>query len=230
MRVRNFGQRRSRRGQARRISQGRIKNGADRREMNKTELRGLYLQKRRELSPSDISEKSRHIADRFFSEFDLAAIRMVHCFISIPRLGEIDTSIIYERIWAEHPQVRMAAPRMATAEIESVSLGPEKELVENNWGIREPAGQSIIDPTEIDAVLVPVLCYDRHGNRIGYGKAFYDKFLAKCRPDCRKIGLSFFAPVDAIADLAEHDVPMDLCITPETLYSFAANSKPQNAT
>ncbi len=190
--------------------------------MNKSELRKVYLEKRRALSPNDVSEKSRQIADLLFVEFDLKAIETIHCYISIPRLGEIDTSLIYQRIWAEFPFVRMVAPRMSsvTGEIESLNLTPKTELLENSWGIREPVGNEIIDPSEIHAVLVPVLCYDRGGNRIGYGKGFYDRFLAKCRPDCRKIGLSFFAPVDKIDDIDEQDVPLDQCLTPGRSYAF----------
>ena len=190
--------------------------------MNKSELRSAYLEKRRDLSSSEISKKGRQIADRFFAEFDLINIRTIHCFISIPRLGEIDTSLIYERLWSESPGVRTVAPRMneVTGEIESLQFSPGSDLIENHWGIREPAGDEIIDPTEIDAVLVPVLCYDRDGNRIGYGKGFYDRFLAKCRSDCRKLGLSFFDPVDKIDDVSPYDIPIDGCITPENTYSF----------
>ena len=64
-------------------------------------------------------------------------------------------------------------------------------------------------PSEIDVVLVPLLCSDGQGYRVGYGKGFYDRFLVKCRPDCRKIGLSYFPPVDRIEDVTESDVKMD---------------------
>lgn len=191
--------------------------------MNKSELRSVYLEKRRDLSSVDISLKSRRIADRLFAEFDLTQMKTIHCFISIPRLGEIDTSLIYERIWSEFPQVLTVAPRMetVTGEIESLTFGPGSELEENRWGIREPEGSTIVDPAEIDAVIVPVLCYDRSGNRIGYGKGFYDRFLLKCRSDCRKIGLSFFGPVDKIDGIGEYDVPLDHCLTPDTSYTFS---------
>ena len=199
--------------------------------MNKSELRRIYLQKRQALSPDDISENSRQIADRFFREFDFTAIETLHCFISIPRLREIDTALIYKRIWADFPHVRVVAPRMnaMTGEIDSVSFTCEAELVENDWGIREPAGSEMIDPFEIDAILVPVLCYDRKGNRVGYGKGFYDKFLARCRGDCRKVGLSLFPPVDTINNVGEHDVPLDHCLTPDTFYSFSLGPRRPNA-
>ena len=193
--------------------------------MNKSELRAVFLEKRRKLSSLDTFEKSRQIADRFFAEFDVEQMRTIHCFISIPRLGEIDTSLIYERLWTEFPNVRTIAPRMnrVTGEIESLQFSLGSDLVENHWGIREPAGEPIIDPTEIDAVLVPVLCYDSYGNRVGYGKGYYDRFLSKCRAHCQKIGLSFFSPIDKIDDIGEYDVRIDSCITPELIYRFDVN-------
>ncbi|MBU3714597.1 MAG: 5-formyltetrahydrofolate cyclo-ligase, partial [Ferruginibacter sp.] len=59
------------------------------------------------------------------------------------------------------------------------------------------------------------------GYRVGYGKGYYDRFIKKyCIENVLKIGFSFFEPIDEIADIHEHDVCMDYCITPETIYSF----------
>ena len=69
-------------------------------------------------------------------------------------------------------------------------------------------------------VLVPLLCFDRSGHRVGYGKGYYDRFLRKCRADCKKIGLSMFDPVDEITDAGESDVRLDLVITPTATVSF----------
>ena len=192
--------------------------------MRKSELRSLYLKKRRDLSPPEIAAESRQIAERFFTETDLTLVRTIHCFISIARFGEIDTSLIYERIWAEFPNIRTVAPRMnkTTGTLEGLPFNSVSGLIENSWGIREPASNEIVDPTEIDMVLVPLLCYDRNGDRVGYGKGFYDRFLSTCRPDCLNIGLSFFAPVDKIDDVSESDVPLDRCITPDKVYEFQA--------
>jgi 5-formyltetrahydrofolate cyclo-ligase len=67
---------------------------------------------------------------------------------------------------------------------------------------------------------VPLLAYDKHGNRVGYGKGFYDNFLSKCKPETIKIGLSFFPPEDKIDDVSENDVNLDFCVTPEGIISF----------
>ncbi len=93
-------------------------------------------------------------------------------------------------------------------------------MVENSWGISEPSSGARIKPEEIDMVVVPLLCFDVSGHRTGYGKGFYDRFLAACRSDCVKIGVSHFGPVDRIDDIREHDVRLDACVTPGHTYTF----------
>ena len=69
-------------------------------------------------------------------------------------------------------------------------------------------------------VFVPLLAYDKQGNRVGYGKGFYDNFLSKCKPETIKIGLSFFPPEEKIKDVSESDVKLDFCVTPEEVFRF----------
>lgn len=164
---------------------------------------------------------SGEIAERFFAEVDLAGVRNIHTFIRIRKFNEIDTSNIYFRLWRDHPHVKTFAPRMnaATGELENVRFEAETEFTENLWGIREPVGDAS-DPAELDLVIVPLLCFDTRGHRVGYGKGFYDRFLAHCRPGCQKIGVSHFPPEPEIADIGENDIPLDACITPTKLFRF----------
>lgn len=77
-----------------------------------------------------------------------------------------------------------------------------------------------MDDKKIDVVFVPLLAFDKTGHRVGYGKGFYDDFLAKCRPQTIKIGLSFFDAEDHIEDIYQGDIPLDYCITPNKIYKF----------
>ena len=72
----------------------------------------------------------------------------------------------------------------------------------------------------INMIFVPLLSFDKNGYRVGYGKGFYDRYLSQCRGDCLKIGFSYFEPLDAIDDTNEFDVPLNLCVTPTTVYVF----------
>lgn len=188
--------------------------------MTKSDLRKTYLEKRRTLSPNENDELSRKITDKFFCDIDLSQVKSLHCFISLKRFNEIDTSFIFERIWRNFTGVRTLAPRVnfQSGELESIQFGPETELIENKWKIPEPLNGDTVKPEQIDMVLVPGLCFDRQGLRVGYGKGFYDRLLVKCRPDCIKIGLSFFQPVDRITDVHEGDAALDFCVTPDGIF------------
>lgn len=191
--------------------------------MKKAELRRLYLDKRRGLAAGEVARMSSLIAERFFNEVDLAAIKTLHTFIRIAKFKEFDTSMIYYRLWHERRGIATCAPvtDRETGELEARYFDDAAELAENDWGIREPAGTVKADPEEIDLVIVPLLCFDEAGHRVGYGKGYYDRFLARCRPDCLKLGVSLFPPVAAIEDIHDSDVPLDLCITPDRTYRFS---------
>jgi len=184
--------------------------------MTKSELRKLYLAKRQMMSPAERESISAQIAAIFFGNFDLAAIRCLHCFIPIERFNEVDTRPIFQRIWSDFPHIQTVVPRVnhETEELESLKYGPDVELVESRWQIGEPAHNQHVEPGEIDMVLVPLLCFDRRGHRVGYGRGYYDRFLGRCRADCRKIGLSMFEPVDEISDSHAKDVTLNFAVTP----------------
>jgi 5-formyltetrahydrofolate cyclo-ligase len=67
---------------------------------------------------------------------------------------------------------------------------------------------------------VPLLAFDIKGNRVGYGKGFYDKFLSECKPETIKIGLSFFDAEEIVEDTSIKDIQLDYCVTPNRIYKF----------
>ena len=191
--------------------------------MNKAELRKEYIERRRSLAPDEHSRLSREIVDRLFAEVDFASINAFHCYISLEHFGEVETDELFAQVWGKHPNIITTAPKIddATGEIVSPIYLPQTPTLENSWRIPEPAGSEVIAPEAIDLVIVPLLCFDRRGHRVGYGKGYYDRFLKQCRPDCIKAGLSFFPPVESIDDVNDADVPLDLCVTPSEIFRFS---------
>jgi 5-formyltetrahydrofolate cyclo-ligase len=99
---------------------------------------------------------------------------------------------------------------------------PDIKLTQNQWHILEPNFKlnyqlSIIN---YQLVIIPLLAYDYSGNRVGYGKGYYDRFLAQCSPNTIKVGLSFFEPVQLVEDVNQHDVRLDYCVTPTKVWVF----------
>jgi len=189
--------------------------------MNKSELRKIYLEKQKSLSDSERRETSRRIAERFFENFSLENICFLHVFLAIEKNREVETSYIFKRLWRDFPEITTVASRIdfRAMTLENLKLTPETKLVRNRWHIFEPTDGELIEIEKIDAVTVPLLCFDERGYRVGYGKGFYDKFLSECRTDCLKIGLSYFAPVAKIPDAREYDVKLDCCVTPEEIFN-----------
>ncbi len=190
--------------------------------MTKSELRKAYLQKRRLLSREDRRSESELIADRFFSVFDLSGVKVLHLFLSIEKLNEIDTEPIFSKLWRDFPYLETVVPRvdLESNEIASLKLTSQTALAVNQWQIPEPLSGVLVEPTLIDMVLTPGLCFDRSGHRVGYGKGFYDRFLRNGRPDCVKIGLSYFEPVEKIDDTHDGDIALDFVITPVEVFRF----------
>lgn len=187
--------------------------------MNKAELRRQYLAKQKAISDEERESASKRIADHFFSEFDLGRTRVLHSFVPIEKFKEINTRVIFSKLWREFPHIQTVVPRVdfATDQIRNLKFTHETELVRNVWDIDEPDHDDDVETQTIDMVLVPGLCFDRQGHRVGYGKGFYDRFLKTCRPACVKVGLSYFEPVELIDDVHEGDFRLDAVVTPDGL-------------
>ncbi len=188
--------------------------------MLKAELRKLMLQKRRALPADEVQHRSATIADQFFANFVLQPGQTVHVFLPIIKNNEVNTWLIIERLRLEHPDVRVAVPVTDVAQniLTHHHLTDEAILVENLWGIPEPQDALLILAPEVDVVLIPLLAFDETGHRVGYGKGFYDRFLADCRPDVLKVGLSLEPPVETITDPNPFDVPLDAVVMPDGVW------------
>jgi len=190
--------------------------------MTKPEFRKRYLEKRKSLTEAECLHYNQQLYHLFFTHFDLSFIKVLHLYLPLEKNKEPDTWQILDRIRREFPHIRISIPRVnnQTSDLENFYFEGLHEIAPNTWGIPEPKQGIPTRSSEIDLVLIPLLVFDEHGNRVGYGKGFYDRFLKQCRKDCRKVGLSFFEPVEQITDVNEFDVKMDACITPSKVYTF----------
>ncbi len=188
--------------------------------MRKSELRQNYLSKQKALSPQDRGVRSAAISEILFETFDLSQIEYLHLFLPIEKFNEINTRLIVEEVWRTHPHIQILVPRVdfSSDDIKSLSFTPDTNLAKNAWHIDEPTHDEFVDAEIVDMVLVPGLCFDSGGHRVGYGKGFYDRFLKRCRADCKKVGLTYFEPVDKIDDTHDGDVRLDIIISPDRMY------------
>lgn len=190
--------------------------------MTKAEFRKLFLAKRHALTPEESTVRSERITTNFFNFIDLPLGAVIHIFLPILKNNEPDTWLIINRIQRDFPSVKISIPRVlpSSNEMESFFLNEVTSLETNRWGIPEPVNGEITPVDTINHVLIPLLAFDRKGHRVGYGKGFYDTFLARCSRHTKRIGLSMFEGVEFIDDVNEYDQPLHHCITPERVYSF----------
>ena len=93
-------------------------------------------------------------------------------------------------------------------------------IKKNSYNIPEPVDGIKIESSQLEVVFIPLLAFDKQGHRIGYGKGFYDRFLANCKPETLKIGLSFFEAEEITFEASENDIRLDYCVTPNRVFLF----------
>jgi 5-formyltetrahydrofolate cyclo-ligase len=194
--------------------------------LTKAALRRAALPRRQALTKAEVAQRSQLLSEHLFRHFPVAQWRWLHVFLPLARKNEPDTWSIIHRIWAEQLPTRLAAPVVQPdgISLKHYALTATTPLVASRWGIPEPVAIPVTEvrPAQLDAVLVPLLACDRHGQRVGYGGGFYDRFLAECRPDAVFIGLNMLddAPVPALADVLPTDVPLHAYLTPGGVWNF----------
>jgi 5-formyltetrahydrofolate cyclo-ligase len=190
--------------------------------MNKREIRQQFLGQRQSLTSAAYAQLNLQLYQLFFASIDLSFVRILHTYLPIERNKEPDTWAIVDRIRREFVNVRIVVPRANTnGELENFYFEGLHQLETSAWGIQEPKQGIPAPANKIDMIIVPMLAVDARGQRVGYGKGYYDRFLKKCRPDCRSIGLSFFEPIDQIDDADEMDVRLSACLTPSKFIEFS---------
>ena len=188
-------------------------------DLTKLALRRSFLKKRHALSDKEHEDMSFAIANNCL-KLPIWHLDYYHIYLPIKAKAEIDTTLILTLLQGKDKQVIL--PRIKGSELEHILLTDITKLKTNTLGIVEPEKGIKISPEQIDVIFLPLLAWDKSGNRLGYGKGFYDNFLSLCKTNTIKVGLSFFDPVDKIVDIRSKDVRMDFCVNPEGIKKFTS--------
>ncbi len=189
--------------------------------MKKQEIREKYIEKRNQLSLEEVENWSDNIFHEL-SKNDIWEFENYMCYYPIPERKEVDTRTLIQELLKLQKKVFL--PKVKGKEMEAVSYTSDTVLVHNQWGIPEPEKGTLISAEKIEIIFVPMVICDHVGNRIGYGKGYYDKFLSQASSDIIKIGLSFFQPLEEIIPTEPFDIPLNYCVTPTRVVSFGSKS------
>src|SRR5690554_1725226 len=194
--------------------------------MDREEIRELYREKRRKLSIDECVNKSVNITNNLL-RYWMFNNKLIHCFLRIHRLKEVDTLPLIKKL-RERNKVCIPVSNFKANEMKHILLTDHTQFQDNPIGIPEPVNGEEVQSEKIDVVIVPLLAVDQHGNRLGYGKGFYDRFLAKCKPSTIFIGVTMFGIHDDFKEVDSYDIPLHYVVTPEGILKTIHGKRLEN--
>lgn len=187
--------------------------------MLKKALRLHYKTLRKQLSENQLEEMSLAVANNVLT-LPIWEKTYFHIFLPIEEHNEVNTEFILHLLSGKDKEIVISKSDFETRNMTHFLLTDNTKIKKNEYNIPEPVDGIEVPAKKIEVVFIPLLAYDKLGNRVGYGKGFYDKFLSECQPETIKIGLSFFEPEEQITDVFETDVKLDYCVTPNAVFKF----------
>lgn len=187
--------------------------------VKKQQLRTHYKKLRNALSTKQVADFSIKIANLTL-QLPIWDRSFFHVFLTIESLKEVITDPILSILLGKDKHIVLSKSDFKTRTLSHVLLQDNTRIKINSWNIPEPENGIAITTDQIEVIFIPLLAFDVHGNRVGYGKGFYDEFLKDCSKDTIKIGLSFFEAEATIEGVESHDISLDYCISPQKIYTF----------
>lgn len=179
-------------------------------DMDKQELRAYLKQKRAEIPPEQKKKADRIIVETIAASSAFRRAETV--LLYAPRGSEIDL-IPLVRL-ARGGGKRVAFPRCDTETntMRFFVLESDARLVKGAYGIFEPPLDApLCETDESTLCILPGLSFDPEGGRLGYGKGYYDRFLADFKGVT--LGAAYAALVAKKLPTEEHDVPVQILVT-----------------
>lgn len=179
----------------------------------KPEIRAEARRRLRSLSMEERALAEAEVTRLVWTVPEVAAARTLMLFADLPE--EVSTDAIAAQ--ALHAGIALVYPRvrMETRAMTLHRVTAPDQLAPASYGIREPdpALTEIVDPAEIEAVLVPGLAWDRRGGRLGRGAGYYDRLFAHDAWRGFRCGVFFaFQEVPAVPT-EPWDVPLHAVVT-----------------
>ena len=172
---------------------------------NQDDIRRRIRARKQLVDDTERREAARRVFDRVRRMAAFVVAERVLLYHSLP--DELSTIEFMERMQGKK---KFFLPRVNGLNLEILPYERSRMHL-GAFRIEEPTGDNTVDISEIDLVIVPAVAFDRHGNRVGRGKGYYDRLLENCR--ALTIGVGYeFQLVDEI-DAEEHDIPLDFVVT-----------------
>ncbi|MCY7695953.1 5-formyltetrahydrofolate cyclo-ligase [Bacillus altitudinis] len=139
--------------------------------------------------------------------------------LTMSRGKEIPTMPLIEKAWEEGKTVCIPTCFPKTKEMVFYEYTPETKMTSSYFGLLEPdpLESTVVHKEAIDLIIVPGVCFDQRGYRIGFGGGYYDRYLADYHGGtialCLSLQQTRHIPAEA------HDIPVSMIVSEKgTLY------------
>lgn len=179
----------------------------------KVDLRAIMVARRRAIPEKVRIRMDESIAGHLLALPEVIGAHHIHLYLSIPASAEVDTALIIDGLTAMHK--RLSVPVVHNGTLLSAGYHKGDALGTAQFGQPEPRHRSVVDESDLDLVLLPLLAFDSRGYRLGYGKGFYDRFLQRLgkqgvRPF--RAGLSYLQQKIDMLPVDPWDEPLDAVV------------------
>jgi len=182
--------------------------------LTKTIFRREILSQKRRVCAHEYEKRNRLFAENARTLLDRLDASVLHVYLPIVRNREPDTFPLLQHYYRQGATVVVTRTLFDKAEMLHFQYNDQLVLENNSFGIPEPVTGEPANLDLVTAVLVPLLAADKMGNRVGYGKGYYDRMLHLLPAGARRIGCSLSPLFDCFPFVEPHDFRMDFCITP----------------
>lgn len=182
------------------------------------------LKKRKQLSVNEHKDFSNKICQSIKRLEEYIAAKNILIFY--PYLNEVDVLSIAKEALKEEKNVFFPKVTDSTS-MDFIKVMDLEDFKEGYKGIWEPVGKEVFSKNTISQptlMILPGSAFDFCGNRTGYGKGYYDRYLEQCYDKITKIGVCFSLQILAqIPDVKVTDIPMDYVICEKMVRSIKTN-------
>jgi len=121
--------------------------------------------------------------------------------------------------------IRVALPKVAKTgySMEFHAWRPDLKLQKNRFGIPEPVDTAKKILADFDILIMPLVAYDRHGNRLGVGSGYYDRYLESARNTTTPLRVGVAYSLQEVTQMVhdDRDIPLHGLINENGWFTFA---------
>jgi len=172
--------------------------------LTKAQIRSKILKRLKTQKEEDRNRKSKLIQDKLLRNKVFKKAKTVMFYIAFG--GEVNTEEMIREAIKLGKLICVPIFRKDKEIMQPAMFVDHTKLKKGPYGVWEPVSETLVDPEDLDLIVVPGLAFDKKGNRLGRGKGCYDRFLAALSDSTPSIGLAFDFQVLPLIPTTSNDV------------------------